>query len=576
MKLIRMVCICAVLILIQGSPVSAAEPISIGFALSDGVAVYADTVAGAAVIDTLAFADYRLALGVQGTSGAVFDQNGWTRVEQPDGSVGWVRYTVLALTRYIVVYPASGDSIFAEPSISSEFRNVYQDFRQIVTITSREFRDRRLWLGREGQNGWLLVKRFDIEWEDAYAKLVETFSHLNGSNPDYFLNLKPETDYAQALAIAERLEQALTPGDTLVLEADAFVDKSQVVVGAGAYAAWLKSRLYLASGDTALSIQALERIVRDFGSQPLFIGRAGAEASLWLADPPYSNTLLDSAKTEAVLRRMIRDYPDEPVEGFEWNDWVDERAARRLLERAGNDATRLANEAHQLLKEARSDVVRLVAQQARVRSMGLQGNLDAMADTAFALLETLPDRRRGFYMAGIHYRYEIVATVVSFMNREEERCRVFLERIAARFSDELLGMLARLRLSQLDEEGDASMAELKRTYDGLLDYPERFRVWDTTTQSYISYDQAFARMDTLIWDVGKVTAVIAGPTLLRKYKRPDAPVKSLVPAGTVVRILYPYRQTRIVSHLAHPVKIELENGSAGWVDSHQIKLKTDE
>lgn len=375
MKLVRMSCICAILILKQASAASAAEPISIGFALSDGVAVYADTIAGADVIDTLAFADYRLVLGLHGEGGAIFDRNGWTRVEQPDGSPGWVRYTTFAFTRYITVYPAPGDSVFLEPSLNGEYRYAHGPVPQIMSITDRENQDGRLWLGSNGHKGWLLVSKPDIQWEEAYAELFETFAQLNGSGSDYFVNLKPETDYARGLAVIMKLERSIMPEDTLYLQSDGFADRAQLQVGAGAYVAWLKSRLYLASGDTVLASQALERIVREFGSQSLLIGRAGAAASLWLADPPFATALLDSTRTEAVLRRMIRDYPDEPVEGFEWNDWVDERAARRLIERAGNDPVRLREEASRLLMETRSDAVRLVAQKARVHSNRSSGQL---------------------------------------------------------------------------------------------------------------------------------------------------------------------------------------------------------
>lgn len=197
-----------------------------------------------------------------------------------------------------------------------------------------------------------------------------------------------------------------------------------------------------------------------------------------------------------------------------------------------------------------------------------------MMDTAFTLLETLPDIQRGFFNAHVHYRFEIVSAAVFLMNRDEERSRAFLERVTARFPDELLGMLARLKLAQLDEDGDANLANLKRTYEELSDYPGEFRVWDTATRSEFTHYQALARIDTLTWGIGKVTAVITRPTLLRKYKRSDAPVKSLIPTGTVVQILYLYGQANIASQAAHPVKVELENGSAGWVDSAQINPRT--
>lgn len=223
-----------------------------------------------------------------------------------DGTTGWVRYDLRALTRHIVVYPGLGDSVFAQPSLNAELYYHHGDTnRQIIRITERAREDGRLWLGSRGS--WLLTKRFDIEWENAYSEFVQMWINGYGDKPDYFLNLTPTTNYATALAIVNKLEGLITPGDTLYLTADRSIDKTQEIVGAGAYTAWLKSYVYLASGDTAKRVEELERIIRDFGSERLFIGRAGAEASITLADPPFSSPVLDSTKTAAVLHRMIRE-----------------------------------------------------------------------------------------------------------------------------------------------------------------------------------------------------------------------------------------------------------------------------
>ena len=85
-----------------------AEVIALGFALKDHVYIYADSSFNAPVVDTLEFADYAFAYGINNGNERVFDLGGWVRVGDETGPHSWAVYDEMAVTTKILVVRYAG------------------------------------------------------------------------------------------------------------------------------------------------------------------------------------------------------------------------------------------------------------------------------------------------------------------------------------------------------------------------------------------------------------------------------------------------------------------------------------
>jgi len=178
----------------------------------------------------------------------------------------------------------------------------------------------------------------------------------------------------------------------------------------------------------------------------------------------------------------------------------------------------------------------------------------------------------GFYLSTVHYRSEIVSTAVKVLASAEDETRIvaFLSRVAARFSSEVLGDIARLRLALLADDGDANLAILRALYEDLFMTVEEFDIWDITDQTNLGYGHIWRRVHELI-DIPLSTVVITtDKTPLYKSRRPSASVKRLLPAGVQARVFYREPPSIMQQDSVIRIKIELADGQAGWVDSSSI------
>jgi tetratricopeptide (TPR) repeat protein len=550
-----------------------AEPIAIGFAMSDGVVVYADSAFEATPIDTLDFAEYRLVLGDHINGARVFNRNGWAQIEDKEGNRGWARYEEMAITKSIRLAPMPDDSIFAQPSLNATFRFLAQH-RQLQWIDEREINDGRLWLGRRhGGTMWFLMKQFDVEWEDAYAKLVEHFLQDPGSMYEGpFQNLIPQKDYDKALAVANRLEQAMIPGDTLFIEAYSSADRVNWIVGAGAYTADLKSRIYRLQGRLNPAIQELQRIIMLYERQPLFIGRAGVEASLDLASI-YLSTLHDTTRAIEQYHEIIQRYPDEEISGFEWNDWADIRAAWRIISLVEHQPERLNIEAERIITTSNITAVKLIGYRGKVHSLGLQGRFQAMMDTALNVIAEYPQVQRPYYLSWADFSNSIASTALWFIRslKDPEQEIQFLEEIRTRFSAYPVGGGAALRLAKQADRTDGNLSTLRWLYKRVVEEHEEFRFYDAILHEDLTTYMASRRLDDLQESGIQNIAITGAPAPFMFGPEPDAPIIEILLPGTRVRFLYSDRLfLRTPRDTSRVVKVELEDGRAGWIPRDRV------
>ena len=70
------------------------------------------------------------------------------------------------------------------------------------------------------------------------------------------------------------------------------------------------------------------------------------------------------------------------IGGFEWNDWIDVRAAERILDLLSDSPERLGEESLRIVAASPDSVVQMIGQRGRLRSMGLSGAYRTMVDSA--------------------------------------------------------------------------------------------------------------------------------------------------------------------------------------------------
>ncbi|MGH7492808.1 MAG: hypothetical protein ACREOO_10475 [bacterium] len=541
-----------------------AEPLAIGFALKDYVFVYSDSSSSAAMQDTLNLYDLVLALGVKAGEKYLFDLNGWLKIEDARAKTGWVRAGDLAITKYIIYVNTLEDSLFDAPSRQAKLRSSYPR-GYIHRVFERVQNEDGLWLGLQqfqGRQSWLLVKRFDFEWEDAYYKLIQAFLH----DDDPFQNLRLNADEQQALAVANRLETMITPSDTVYLNKYSFIDYYDKAVGAGAMVAEIKSRVYRRLGQFDDAIRELQKIVTLYGQQPLFLGRAGAEAALDLANL-YRADLQDTARALAQYHQVIVDYPDEPFASFEWNDWADNIAARAIIALFASQPGMLYEEADRMIAESKIPAIKLIGYAAKVMSLRSQQRTAAMIDTALTGMQRFPQEPRTFYNTTVDYTNNISALVLGFFEARADLDQFyqFAAQVQARFHDYPVGAATALRQATVADKTNADLQTVRRLYQRVQDEFTEFYIYDSVYREYISTASARSRLSHF-QEAGIVQAEISADSAAFKVGfEAQYPAIAYLREGTRVKILHIDENLKPNNEPSRYAKIALDDGQAGWV-----------
>ncbi len=535
--------------------ITLAESIAIGLANKDKVLVYADSSRTATILDTLEFTEHALVLGMQLNDEYSLNRwKRWIQVELTNGRSGWARNEDLYIT--IIIYVSSPqDSLFEQPSRGARFFQAY-DKRHAEQIVERRVDGGDIWLGRRNRS-WLLVKRFDYTVVNALYQMAVAGFKL------------PE-NYEKALAVTNRLESLISPFDTVYVDATAYNHEAGVMaVGAGALVAEIKHSVYWSRQQFDKTILELRKITTLYDRQPFFLGKAGAQAALRIADI-YHTSLQDTIKAIAQYHEMIKNYPNEPLEGFEWNDWADDRAARAITEILAQKPVQLYDESDRIIMETTIPAIKLRGYAGKVRSFGLRRLTTAMIDTALAAIQKYPNVQRGFYLSTFDYANHVASTAFSFLEQQAdiEKFNQLSDQLQRQFHQYPVAAAAALRKANLAYKTDGNLETLNMLYRKVVDEFGEFRIWDSVIRDDLSNWSAINALSQLKESRLTQAEVAQNEAKLKVGFDDQYPVMMILPAGTRAKVLYSDKSSNYV-------KIELKDGKAGWISHDDIKLIRD-
>ena len=561
------------------------EPISVGLAIEDTVLIYADSSVTSPAIAALPFAHHILVLGEGDGITNTFDRKGWTQVETTDSLNGWVRSEAVAVAAKLRRVWSANDSLYEAPDKESPF-HVPKYSRDLHDIRLRQIVGGQTWLGayqwREQNILWLPAA--DYQYEEIYIEL--SFRYRGKFYGLGILPLHPERyregplggppgreierDPLKSLRVALRLQEIVLPQDTLYTYDVEFTSRSN----AGAYAADLVHHAYLALGQYEKAIKVLQTIV-DGEPTDLLMGRGAAPMAAQGIAHISSAYLQDIDRALESYHFIIREYPGVPISGFEWNDWIDIRAAERILALLSDSPERLGEESLKIVAASPDSVVQLVGQWGRLKSMGLLGLYQAMVDSALSVLEESPSNIRTFFKTDVDFSTALVSEVLNVLIDKEE-FDLFYDASAVfadRFAEYEIGAFAVAYPAHIADRTHADLDTVIRRYRAVSDLPS-FGLYDRVTNRYYSSYIGMRRIDEINEFISYQSETVLPEVELKLGFEDQYPVLDTVALGTPLTVLYsnrPLKYTRFKDIVE--VKVRLEDGRVGWLNSDQIKSR---
>ena len=549
------------------------EPISVGLAIEDTVVIYADSSVASPPITALLFAHHILVLGEGDGITNTFDRNGWTQVEMADSLNGWVRSESIAVAAKLRRAWSASDTLYEAPDKGSPF-HVFERPRDLHDIRLRQIVGSQTWLGayQQQQQNILWLPTDDYQYEDIYIALIDRyrgFSYDVGIRPLHPEKYREiERDLLKSLHVALRLQKIVQPQDTLYTYGLEFIRRSN----AGAYATNLVHQAYLATEQHEKAIDALQMIVNGEPTDRLMGNLAAPTAALKIGDI-YNSYLQDLDRALETYHFIIREYPGVTIGGFEWNDWIDILAAERILDLLSNSPERLGEESLKIVAASPDSVVQMVGQRGRLRSMGLLGSYQTMVDSALSIVEESPSNSRIFFKSHRDFSTLLISEVLTILadNGEFDLFYEAAATFADRFFNYEVGTFALAYSAQIADRTHADLDAVIRRYQFVSD-KSRFWVYNPWTRRY--YQSSFAR--------GRINEIREFIPYQSETIRPDVElnvgfearysVADTLALGTPLTVLYsnrPLKRTRFRDIVE--VKVRLEDGRVGWLDSDKIK-----
>jgi outer membrane protein assembly factor BamB len=273
------------------------------------------------------------------------------------------------------------------------------------------------------------------------------------------------------------------------------------------------------------------------------------------------------ARALAQYHQVIVDYPDEPFESFEWNDWADNIAARAITALFASHPGRLYEEADRIIAESKVPAIKLVGYAAKVRSLGLQQRIAAMADTALSAMQKYPKEQRNFYLSTVDYSNNIAALVLNFYEAGAnlDGFYRFAEQIQTRFGDYPVGAATALRHAIVADKTNADLQTVRRLYRRVQEEFSEFRFYDSIYREDLSTARARWRLSHF-QEAGILQAEISTDNAaFRVGFEAQYPAILFLPAGRHAKILYSDENLKPYNEPSRYAKILLDDGQAGWV-----------
>lgn len=298
-----------------------------------------------------------------------------------------------------------------------------------------------------------------------------------------------ERDPLKSLHVALRLQEIAQPQDTLYTYDFDFLVRSN----AGTYAADLVHHAYLALGQYENAIEVLQTIV-DGEPTNLLMGRGAAYMAAQGIAHIYSAYLQNLDRALKSYHFIIREYPGVAIGGFEWNTWIDLKAAESILALLSDSPERLGEESLKIVTASADSVVQMIGQQGRLKSMGLLGFYQAMVDSALSVLEKSPSNIRTFFKTDVDFSTALMAEVLTVLLDKGE-FDLFYDASAVfadRFAEYEVGDFSLAYPAHVADRTHADLDAVIRRYQAVSD-GARFAFYDRVTKrDYTS------RVDSLI------------------------------------------------------------------------------
>ena len=547
------------------------EPLSVGLAIEDAVVIYADSSVASPQVAALPFAHHAIALGEGDGKTNTFDRRGWTQVETAGRLKGWVPSEAMAVLDRLRRRWAATDTLYEAPDRESPI-HLPRYRGGLMDVRLRQIVGDQTWLGvyEWGSKRILWTPADDYQHEDIYIAVSRRF---RGSHHDVGVlplhheryNRELEVDPLKSLRVALRLREIVLPQDTLLSYEGVTLPSN-----AGAVAADLVHEAHVAIGQYEEAVEALNTIVQGEPTDLLMGNPAAPMAALDIGDI-YRDHLEDPDRALESYHFIIREYPGVSIGGFEWNDWIDLRAAERILELLADSPERLGEESLRIVAASPDSAVQMIGQRGRLRSMGLSGAYRTMADSALSIVGESPTNRRIFFKSATDFTTALVSEVLTILadNAEFDLLYETASELADRFADHDAGTSALIHAARTADRTHADVDAVIRRYRAVADL-SRLWVHDPWMDEYVrSFNRRIAEIQEFIpYDSKTIRPAVE----LRVGFEDRYPVLDTLALGTPAGILYssrPLMDTSLRSAVA--LKVRLQDGRIGWVRSDETR-----
>ena len=527
----------------------------------DSVAVYADSAGVGEKQAALGLADDVLVLGKTQSEAYSDSMYVWCRIELNDGRQGWVKRGEIALTYYVVEVKEDSVIVRTQPDVSSDsVRVVFGG--TFATVYERILEENQNWLklkfySRGWVEGWIQEQVSIPHPEGVVADLAR--SYLWGYGP-FFGENRPRKDLDKALVVVERLKER----DTEYLHLTPELEGVNYIVGLKAEAQWLKHWVLRKMGRFDEAIEALREIVACYPEQDMTIGRADGLAGFEIAEI-YRSEIGDMDRAIEEYHSVISNYPDFPISGFEWNDWIDIRAAWRIidiLEESG-DADQLLIESQRILEENDSDAVALLGYLGRATAFRMQGSYAEVEKAVIEGLASVQEAYRTYFKSGEDYPIILLSYgIETYMNVGDFRSALALcSKIGDEYAGLPVGSYAQLSIAEIRDRTIGDLDEVIESYQKVA--------MDTTNFNY-NRRTAQRRLEALQEVIPEIVVVEDENVWIRVTGKESAEGVKELSQGEVLTLFYGDSGLSRDGDLeGFWQKVKTGDGLVGWIlDAH--------
>ncbi|MCK4235383.1 PQQ-binding-like beta-propeller repeat protein [candidate division WOR-3 bacterium] len=284
----------------------------------------------------------------------------------------------------------------------------------------------------------------------------------------------------------------------------------------------------------------------------------------------YKDDLKDEVKTVDICHKIIKEFPDEEISGFEWNLWIDIEAARVIVDLyslENEDIEKLEKECKRIIAETANPPVILIAMRGRIIAQICWGKFDLALKSLLEVIRKYPREIRSYFKTPVNFSISPLASAIEAIISEYgdyNKALDFAKTIKDSIQEEEIAFFTNYRIAQLLDEGNGSREQVISSYEKVSD--QKIWFWDPVKRSEIGSSVARKRIKQIKkYEVEKATVaeenVICKPGLRSKTKN-----FRTISKGTEVKIIYKDRELiELDEKVGNWAKIMLPDGEIGWI-----------